>query len=1009
MWFDAKIPTELHAMKKMFFVHCAFLILALIAGRFSPPLVSAYEVSTHKLISVEAINRSVLSPDRDVLKNLGLKPFLDEDGEFFPNSEGSQPKTILDLVQDGAGFEDDLPGSRFVHHFYDPVHDIPLTLAPGDKEGSSILFGGWLADPIRSPDWILEDRGDISVQEFSFKDARLHFLCALTGGTDPQCQAKGFLHTEQEWGRTFQTLGHLIHHIQDMAQPQHTRNERHPLSPQNIYEHYTACRHEDPAKCPADSPFPLTGYDPVSFDTAREFWVNEGKGLAEFSNTNFVTRDSNFILSLDAPRNSPIQESDIRPDPRYPSPNGLQATIIERDAGPSDLNILKDIGFLPIDPTPLAGKMYFVKTPITDHYDSSQSGDNDATSTYSIYDEDLLKYYDPVPYYDPLDDLSGPAGYRTRAIFSVNRFTMSAAHEFLIPRAVGYSAGLINYFFRGKLSVVTDAGPAQIKNDGLDPLHGTFTLYYDDAAGTRHPVFDEQGKPLSQPTPEAGLAAGTTMGLPAFDLPSNPAPKTAGEYMLVFQGDMGEEKAPRDSQGKRLAGGAVAAKVVTIPPPSFFTPAGRLRHGATGWELTPESGLQYGNVDWQGTAGSVSWVGPLGRHVRRLPAQALSPQIFSGGRLLANAPGPVLGAAIQQHPQTGTLTLLAVVATVNLTGEVIAETVYATPLPLLDPVQWVRLATFQEFFAHQYTTVAHFTTEPAHYFFNASGTQAVSVKKGSWGERGSIPVRLLFVDVAPGSAAFRFGPLLPEGTYETSSECLVPGEELCQYAESRTDWDYIVDTFAEYRGEELVEVRYAYREHYETHWTYEGRFPAFRWTKETVDYRRDHLETSSAGWQWPLLEMQGRHWDDEDSRAPDNSVDSHEESQRNSSLDRSLSYVDLRMALPVLGYLDRLWTGFDLFVEHISPEGVTEVVQNISTWEGQEQVAWEVAGRKHEVVPLQPIGEDSVFRDDQGTFAVGGSAAAPHVIANHRFPTTEVNFMYPRDDLRHYGGGPVGQ
>lgn len=723
-------------MKEMFFVSYGFLILPLIGMLLFPPIVSAYEVSTHKLISVAAVNQSELKPNGEILKSLGLKPFLDKDGELFPNSEQSDPKPILDLIQDGAGFEDDLPGSRFVHHFYDPVHDLPLmSLAPGDKEASTLLFG-WLADPIRSPDWILEDRGDISVQEFSFKDARLHFLCALTGGTEPQCQEKGFIHTEQEWGRTFQTLGHFIHHIQDMAQPQHTRNERHPLSPQNIYEHYTACRHEEPAKCPADSLFPLTGYEPVSFDTARKFWVNEGQGLAEFSNTNFVTRDSNFILSLDAPQNSAIQASHIRPT-RYPSPNQLHADIIERDAGPSDLNILKDIGFLPIDPTSLAGKMYFVKTPIADHYDSSKSGDNYATSTYSIYDEDLLKYYDPVPYYDPFDDITGPASYRTRAIFSVNRFTMSAAHQFLIPRAVGYSAGLINYFFRGKIAVLTDTGLAQIKNEGTELLKGQFTLYYDDVAGKRHPVVldptdDTDTRAMPWPTPPDGLAAGRAMAVPAFTPPSSPTPKTPGEYMLVFQGDMGEEKAPRDSAGKLLPGGAVAAKVVTIPPPSFFTPAGRLRHGATGWELTPDTTVRYGNVDWRGTAGSVSWVGPSGRYVNPVPALDLTPEIFSGGRLLATAPGPVLGAALQQHPLTGVPVLIAVVATVTVSeggqAYVGAETLYV--LPLEEPSEWRSLASWT--YPPENAEGVWRGFWPAHYFFNASGTQAVSVKSGTW-------------------------------------------------------------------------------------------------------------------------------------------------------------------------------------------------------------------------------------------------------------------------------------
>ncbi|MBL0037922.1 MAG: hypothetical protein IPP36_03950 [Nitrosomonadales bacterium] len=42
---------------------------------------------------------------------------------------------------------------------------------------------------------------------------------------------------------------------------------------------------------------------------------------------------------------------------------------------------------------------------------------------------------------------------RSKEIFSLNRFNFHTAQSLLIPRAVGYSAGLINYFFRGKMQI----------------------------------------------------------------------------------------------------------------------------------------------------------------------------------------------------------------------------------------------------------------------------------------------------------------------------------------------------------------------------------------------------------------------------------------------------------------------------------------------------------------------------------------------------------------------------
>ena len=43
--------------------------------------------------------------------------------------------------------------------------------------------------------------------------------------------------------------------------------------------------------------------------------------------------------------------------------------------------------------------------------------------------------------------------YTDRSLRTVNRFTFARDYEFLIPRAVAYSAGLINYFFRGNLQI----------------------------------------------------------------------------------------------------------------------------------------------------------------------------------------------------------------------------------------------------------------------------------------------------------------------------------------------------------------------------------------------------------------------------------------------------------------------------------------------------------------------------------------------------------------------------
>lgn len=372
----------------------ALLIIQLLA---CSGVVFAYEVLTHQDISTNAVTASVLQTDGTVLSNLGLKPLSDE--QKFPNTE-EQPRTIVQLFQDGSVFEDRslFINPRYLNHFYDPVYDRPLT-----------VLGVPLGE--KSPDWALEDTGDVTgqgflEQEFSFKEARQYFLNTLTK------QSKG--ERDTYFGLTFQTLGQVIHHIQDMAQPQHVRNDLHPfhsdiadVTSSHFYEKYTD---------EVIGSLPFSGYNPVHFDTARKFWVTgTGQGIAEFTNNNFVSAGTNFTGSL-----SNIQS---HPDYSLPDPQGL--VLIET------VNI-KDL----LSGTTLDGVLHFIGTLVNDEYDPSQEEFNLQTSTYSIFDPELTP--------------------TNQATFSLNRFNFDAAHQFLIPRAVAYSAGLIDYFFRGKIDMVPD-------------------------------------------------------------------------------------------------------------------------------------------------------------------------------------------------------------------------------------------------------------------------------------------------------------------------------------------------------------------------------------------------------------------------------------------------------------------------------------------------------------------------------------------------------------------------
>jgi hypothetical protein len=158
-------------------------------------------------------------------------------------------------------------------------------------------------------------------------------------------------------------------------------------------------------------------------------------------------------------------------------------------------------------------------------------------------------------------------------IFTLNRFTFASGYGHLMPRAVAHSAGLINFFFRGRLDAEVSPDRADVllvKNLAAEAMEGQFALYYDDATGTRHllPVADCRIADAPQPVVEGRcrttLAPAATDAAARLDFtfvfPANPPPRLEGEYVVVFTGRMGQEQPDAGARG------AIAAKVLKRPP-----------------------------------------------------------------------------------------------------------------------------------------------------------------------------------------------------------------------------------------------------------------------------------------------------------------------------------------------------------------------------------------------------------------------------------------------------------
>lgn len=542
----------------------------------------AHDPAIHNIISKNAVTNSVLN-DVATLEQLGLKG-VDPNSQaqlFFNMATKLQfkPFTISGLVQFGAEYEDERRLVQAVHHFFNPL------------TGAALTVGGY-APGETSPDWALEDRRDYgNVQPFSYRSARNYFYNAVTSGSK--------ISRDKYWGGTFQTLGHVIHHIQDMTQPQHTRNDAHCpaavpcLIPGSLFGLYSPSSYENwnLAHNPPEGIYKTYGkVDASVFTTPRKFWTStngngtSGKGIAEYTHRGFFSAGT------------------LPPNLNFPSP------VIPLGNVQSDLDIAvlcqedKDRSGVPC-PEGLEGKMSFYSNTVTDNLAPAATRENKRALTASIFDADL-------------------EGRNYAPILSLNRFNFVAVNEFMMPRAVSYSSGLIDYFFRGRIDLTpdpADGGKYIISNLSAEPMKGTFTLYYDDIDETRRLVEGGTWENVE-------IAANSKQAGFSFAVPTDPAPKKLGEYMLVFQGNMGEETTANGNLGA-----VVASK---IAPRGMLVAVG-LKYGSGSLQsyLSPDLGNSWFEGGQLSGNGAVSYIG----NNSVLGSQALS---VDGARSWATFPRP---------------------------------------------------------------------------------------------------------------------------------------------------------------------------------------------------------------------------------------------------------------------------------------------------------------------------------------------------------------------------------
>jgi hypothetical protein len=333
--------------------------------------------------------------------------------------------TFSQWIQRGANWEDGIqmawgePQDIAFCHFYNPIADKGYMSPSGAEIGQSLIARShdvtneWSYEMAKKLYYaaLIGDNSEILDNFTRMRPGWVpHLLGPLTEMTEDE--------RDQYFAWTLQALGHTLHLIQDASVPAHTRNDFHgPLEPYERWTNKNLGHLEDDKIFTADGSVPWASWSqhpdiiaPNVFMDTNQLDASDtvpitgsDQGIAEYSYVNFMSEDTIFAYDLPAKPEEldffyNYQSEDFNLYVRQV--NGVDTTFVYlRNRRPGG-----------VDHLALAGVLH------TYHPNSS------------------------AIYYDlrwTTDDDMVNEDYATK----------------LIPRAVGYSAGLLDYFFRGSIDI----------------------------------------------------------------------------------------------------------------------------------------------------------------------------------------------------------------------------------------------------------------------------------------------------------------------------------------------------------------------------------------------------------------------------------------------------------------------------------------------------------------------------------------------------------------------------
>jgi hypothetical protein len=501
---------------------------------FSSSLCFAHNTPVHQAISAIAYQSSD-----------GLQAFISENLETNANALLTAPLlpihgglTVSNWLTMGSKMEDEEKLLRCIDHFYTvlpqriPGQVIGLTDNSEPIILGSILFPGngtnsfaWGSQTgITGPS---EFRRSIGANFYNWPSARAYEFAALTSSDQ--------FARNTNMAMMFYALGHVVHLNQDTSVPDHVRNDAHLLTA--YFEKYGS---DNCSKNPQ-------WFAPPT-NHGWTFWHSRGfSQLLDFWDRRLYADNSSQGLIDDASGTKPESKLGLA---EFSNGNFLGGTALYGECYHSG-----DIHYFQF-PSLLSSTSYPTNKTIAGYLDSNLRTNfiPDGGLVKRIYldkagDGITLTNHSALNYLGVAYALRGSPPRLAKLVPNLNQVSVSihdnnvlqAYHERLVPKAAEYSAGILDYFFRGTMDVTIpgyDTNSSTFTNivwntSGQDFHGGTFFVFADATNGTRTQIWQTN---LSDVTTDPnGIFTNDT----TFELMCPGPISFTNKYLLVYQGTIG--------------------------------------------------------------------------------------------------------------------------------------------------------------------------------------------------------------------------------------------------------------------------------------------------------------------------------------------------------------------------------------------------------------------------------------------------------------------------------------